>query len=482
MSQYVSDLITLKDIELWNNGDLILIDAPTGKGKNRWVFDILSNHCESESKKVLLLSNRNALKEQNWIEIRSNDKNSTITAMNYQALENHIINGRDIPFYDYIVADECHYFFNDAMFNRKTDLAFEWLLERQSAIRIFMSATCYFIEGYLHYIGIELRKYDIKPDYDYINEIYYYNSDEVLRGMILQLPADEKLIYFASAEKAFNMSRELNDSSFICSQNNGVYANKSNGKEMKSIINQQKFESQILCTTCVLDNGINIADPQIRHIVVDYFDRDTIQQCVGRLRITEGQKINLYFRNRDKRSLNGTMDQVLKDVEKGDYLKESGQVAYLKRYYKQDSSSMVDFIMKDENVQLHLNKMMYWKHKQIITDCNELKKVDNGYIKSVIARFNRKIADIKFLDDHANRSILDQKLRELIGVPMYKPEQKELQSYLKHNLYNAPRSLGIKNIKAIIKKYELPYDLLTGREKSRLSENRDKTYWIVSAR
>ena len=123
--KYVSDLIDLEDIEQWKDNDAILIKSPTGSGKSHFIKNTLKNYCENNGKTILLLTNRDILKEQNIKEL-SEENNNTIDVKNYQQIEYTILNGKPINSYDIIVADEIHYFFLDSTFSRKTDISFNW--------------------------------------------------------------------------------------------------------------------------------------------------------------------------------------------------------------------------------------------------------------------------------------------------------------------------------------------------------------------
>ena len=45
------------------------------------------------------------------------------------------------------------------------------------------------------------------------------------------------------------------------------------------------FEKRILIATKALDNGVDLKDTEIKHIVTDIFDLDSAVQCLGRKRI-----------------------------------------------------------------------------------------------------------------------------------------------------------------------------------------------------
>ena len=59
----VSDLITIENIKTWNNEDLVLIEAPTGRGKSYFIKKILSKYIEENNGRILYLVNRTMIKE-----------------------------------------------------------------------------------------------------------------------------------------------------------------------------------------------------------------------------------------------------------------------------------------------------------------------------------------------------------------------------------------------------------------------------------
>ena len=93
--QFISDIIDLNVIGKWKLGDRILIHSQTGTGKSQFIKDILYEYCKRGDKKILLLSNRNLLKNQNQEEI-SNIKSEIITLKNYQELETNVLLGGSI--------------------------------------------------------------------------------------------------------------------------------------------------------------------------------------------------------------------------------------------------------------------------------------------------------------------------------------------------------------------------------------------------
>lgn len=113
----------------------------------------------------------------------------------------------DLEKYDYVVCDECHYFFTDSNYNTKTQLSFDWISRVcSSKIQIFLSATIGDIKKYikqcrrkmtfdctilyrlpsinttdnlrLHYRPI--KEYEQFPNYDYLEVDFFENRSDVI--------------------------------------------------------------------------------------------------------------------------------------------------------------------------------------------------------------------------------------------------------------------------------------------------------------
>ena len=122
--------LEVPNFQNWTEG-LYLVDAPCGTGKSYFVFHTLYPFAKENNKKLIVFSNRNALKRQQELQAEGTD----IELITYQKLEyNQYLNGdwnvrRSVPDlmqelerYDYIVLDEAHYLFQDARFNRNTEV------------------------------------------------------------------------------------------------------------------------------------------------------------------------------------------------------------------------------------------------------------------------------------------------------------------------------------------------------------------------
>jgi late competence protein required for DNA uptake (superfamily II DNA/RNA helicase) len=148
LKTFVSDIITVEEISKWKRTCKILISSQTGTGKTEFIKNNLYQYCQYNHARILLLSNRTLLKNQNIVELEG--KLDVVTTVNYQELENKILYGSSISKlfdgYQYIVYDESHYLFSDSQFNRNTDILLEPLSAKSqydypNTIFIFITAT-----------------------------------------------------------------------------------------------------------------------------------------------------------------------------------------------------------------------------------------------------------------------------------------------------------------------------------------------------
>lgn len=150
---------------------------------------------------------------------------ATIYVTTYQAFQKKIQQGDKIPHYDYIIADECHYFTTDAGFNNYTDVAYNYVMKQKELVVVFVSATAKSFFKYLRDTNKVKKKnsYRLDKDYSYVSKLFYYQSEE-LPGIIddiLDDETDSKIIVFCnSGDRILDMSKIYGDKAdYYCSQN-----------------------------------------------------------------------------------------------------------------------------------------------------------------------------------------------------------------------------------------------------------------------
>ena len=500
--QRVKDIISLATVKTWESNVIHLIDAGTGSGKTTFIKDVLIDYCRGKNKSLLFLVNRTALRDQTYKDIKKQKQQNQqqkqeriITLASYQALTKKLMWNKKYPNetklimqYDYIVCDETHYFFSDALFNNQTDLTLDWLMNNNS-IKILMTATASLPKKYIkEVLQKKIIEYMLLTDYNqFISTIYMYDNDKAINQVLFNLPVGEKAIYFCGAEKAYKISKLLKDSSFYCSKSNDLYKFV-DLDTYKNIIDNSKFDSQILCTTSVLDNGVNFCDPSLKHIIIDYIDLDEIQQFIGRKRIADNSdKITLYIKNWNNGNLNRRLNSKNFEFEQPEYLKENGDIKFTKEFYKNTifKKSINTIVGEDNQIHHKVNEMYYIKIKNEIETIEQMIRRNNGYKYAVINRLRYDKTNVIDLDIEFDGLLLSNYLDSLVGKKLFKEEQQKLKDFLTINddLFNPAKpnhkSLGYNLINGYFKEKNLTYIIKSERENSRKSHYYRNTYWII---
>ncbi len=356
MAEYISEIIK-NDYENWRHNQVVFISAPTGSGKTTFVLENLVEYAALKGQKILYLVNRSILKEylQKKIDIEVKKKlrrnklisddsvNNVIKVKLYQEIElrckedSQYLNNEKSEF-DYIIADECHYFFADSTFNTYTQLSYDWITNKKNAILIFMSATidriekkirsdiCYEIKDenepdiFLGFennsdikydIGRRAKEYDAENDYSYLN----WNALEDIEDIteLVKSKGGKWLIFVDSIKKGKEIDKFLNDSGI---DSKFIDAKSRNRDELfetvNSIVKLEKFEQQVIVATSVMDNGISIKDLELRNIIIMADVPEEFIQMLGRKRrFSDSEKLDVYILRRTQ----GEFEKRRKEVE-----------------------------------------------------------------------------------------------------------------------------------------------------------------------
>lgn len=162
---YIQEVLTEEQVQKWKHYTPILISSQTGTGKSTFVLKTLCPIIRARGQPVLILCSRIALKKQyknntislflpdregDWTEKGLEKEHSFGGVDIYSYQEFHELSkGAKIKEYGAVILDECHFFVNDASFNRNTgEILTKILTTQKTAIRIYMTATpdCVFEE------------------------------------------------------------------------------------------------------------------------------------------------------------------------------------------------------------------------------------------------------------------------------------------------------------------------------------------------
>ena len=80
----------------------------------------------------------------------------------------------------------------------------------------------------------------------------------------LNIPADEKAVVFGdNKERLQELNRRYSNSAYLSGDN------KETNPVFSEIVQTEHFECRMLFTTKVLDNGVNLKDKAIKHIIIE---------------------------------------------------------------------------------------------------------------------------------------------------------------------------------------------------------------------
>ena len=165
---------------------------------------------------------------------------------------------------------------------------------------------------------LHVKYYYIERDYSYICRIidlHLGNIEKKIEELIKKGQDSEKWLIFihskATGEKLTEyLNRKFGDGFAVL-----ITSDEKESETFKEIVEEEKFSCRVLVATAVLDNGISINDENVKHVVIDIFDRVQFLQMLGRVRVNKnGQKINLYVIGQDDQHIETLMSYSLADL------------------------------------------------------------------------------------------------------------------------------------------------------------------------
>ena len=325
----------------WKNGEWIFISAPTGTGKTTFVLNQLVPEAKNSGKEVLFLSNRTILRDQvkNIVARRQGidvgvrflkevEEFDGITLMSYQKVQalmesTSLYSWFDVKRYMYIIFDEAHYILEDSTFNAKV-IYIEKFIEGCCCTKIFMSATIqevrsYILENYLQSKIIEVGEQQVTPYITsvplktYISNIGLYSYLWMID--VPQYTRNAKIKYFDNYNQIAEKINKSDTKWLIFSSNKGrvgewksrikrsyeiVSAEDKEKSIITEIISSEKFSTDVLITTKLLDNGVNFKDETLKNLVIDTISEVEFIQMVGRKRLKQSEKMTIYIPKKTK--------------------------------------------------------------------------------------------------------------------------------------------------------------------------------------
>ena len=166
-----------------------------------------------------------------------------------------------------------------------------------------------------------IKFYYSRRNYDYLNIVGTYSKNDDMIGQITS--SESKWIVFVqSNSEGKDLEEKMRRIGISCCfiSRTEIEANKKTAKdnpdadkidlekynpaeEYNYLIANETFRPKVLITTSIIDNGINIKNDGIKkdsdkvlNVAINALDRTSFLQMLGRIRVTDDKKINLYIK------------------------------------------------------------------------------------------------------------------------------------------------------------------------------------------
>lgn len=338
---YVSQIINCNS-EILCDGSKIYLNAPTSSGKTFALNNIIKTLNYYHGGNYLYICNRSSLVEQEKKELGkksilyTTDGNDrlidtgyypNIVVTTYQSIETAIIMGHiDSDYFNRFnvtIMDEIHYIISDGIFNSNTNLIFNLILNHRKGAMVLVSATGNEIFNIVEQrspILYDKNKRMIKNHYINIlkkdmnqGKFYRFKDFALLIDKINERVDEKWIIFVTSKTKGKEIKKALKEMNIKTEYLDATCTDK---KVYNEIVTQSKFDAQVIVTTSILDNGIHIKDPMVKHVVLFSNFRNEIKQMYGRKRLlNSNDSFNVYIYDTSKKELGQLLETLIKQRE-----------------------------------------------------------------------------------------------------------------------------------------------------------------------
>lgn len=347
---FVGELISDEEIDKWLQLDdfgyrqerqpPVFLWAPTGRGKNYFIMNSLREYAKRKGRRILYVSNRVALDYQQkqylaklthhtflW-DGQDFDKLEDIESFNNMSiityhklvsrLYSHDKKDKEwLSSFSYLVLDECHFFYSDATYNAETCNILQKIPDVfRGSVRIYMSATFENVFEPIRYFeycvdrslshDYNLLRYAYRFPRDYSSYTFWtFSKDAQIIDLARKATTRGKMLIFVQNKE---MGRQLvkalsnNLSSDTQEEQKAHFIDSSSRRSedlserllWETIKRHGQFDFPVLITTCVLDNGFSIKDPNLKSVVICAEEATEAVQELGRCRLEGDQHIDVF--------------------------------------------------------------------------------------------------------------------------------------------------------------------------------------------
>ena len=399
----VRDLIPDTELDTWIAGDNVCIVAGTGTGKSYFIKTGLVEYARQHGKKILFLVHRTILKEQIQVEVDDMEIGDVFTVETYQFVELLKKDKEEVKldYFDYIVADEFHYFLADSSFNTSTEISLGVVMKAKG-IKIYMSATPNdMIEYFETCTNLEIKKYELPMTFDFISSLtFIYGVDRIKEATYKTMEQGKKTIIFTNAgdKRMKSLKKEFPNSITYASPSNGKLYATVDPEKIDEMVRDMMFEEDVLITTTAMDAGVSLFDRNIQTIILDVREMTDIIQCLGRKRIIdEDDKIDLFVVVPPNVTMKNDLERIETILDALDCI-DNNVILYLKKYHARQNvpkqlHSIVEPVSYGSTVGFKYSQLTKYKLQLQVKELREFQEstsMGQGFIDKIHTAFNKK--------------------------------------------------------------------------------------------
>lgn len=226
-----------------------------------------------------------------------------------------------VPRYKRYLEENMHKFLealsSDVLPNMRTTMAFKQELKTgmekfypNSLENLYEKFGNPISEGTFH------KCYYEKPDYSYIQPVYFKKYEELLEE-IRNTGTEKWLIFVDNEVQGMEFARLLEENGLtdvgVLSRRR-INGNKESEEIYQEIVEDESFSQHILITTSVLDCGINIDDEEVSNVVIACDNKTGFLQMLGRKRVKEGEKVRLFIKAYSYNAIRWRYDKCIEQI------------------------------------------------------------------------------------------------------------------------------------------------------------------------
>ncbi|MBD7937029.1 DEAD/DEAH box helicase family protein [Cytobacillus sp. Sa5YUA1] len=573
---YITEVLTKADLKVMldNREGFTLIVSPTGTGKSTFIIeDIIKPHFKNEnhgfgqgiyqdfaSKKILVMANRTAvvLKFNDDVEKACEEmgiyKAKNITVASYQKVSQvaHDEMLLEIEEAEIILCDEAHYFIADA-WNGTTGAIMNKILEasEQKPV-IFFTATPQQIIKYFNNRGLTYKELDYRNVLGFNDRMDFVCTNKDLEQIIKSIDKNEKIMVFVadmtSRKMIARMCQKYVKKGYQVEFYHSVWVKPDDGRfnglkipqmaaKVGQLVSDKKFDTQIAIANKAIDNGIDIIDPDFKHIILlNQYDQVQIQQMVGRKRFdihnpndrltvwlsTENQpmlenfydliiaQINFIKKFRQYRSENIESAKSGMKILPGNKNKSEGEILKLAESWVVDSFFAEDVnIEESENLKVEKRLIQSEEYAKLLSYqldyisplvCKHLMDTEEALttdeLQSIVKNYQKLVKELferpatlqwrnKYIASEENKLEFKQRIKdelipylnELEGIKLFDNEKRAFEEKISH-YFGASKRIGRLASLKTINEFIQPHGFEINAKRP-IINNEKKTVWIV---